>query len=318
MQSNAVVIGKDVTSFGATDLERIAFSQPRNIEGRFPKLEDVIPSDRKSALWSVRVDPVLLANLLTTIDKLNVQSDQTSVDLDFHGKPDCVSLIVARYQDVTQKIDGAIVPLTDTEGPYKGKTDCRPRDIEESTAEFVTDDDNRLHGAKMLIEELQRKLTAAEEKAQYHRNNVEELRASDRIGAIEQVKAELWQIINERTAERDANQRQIEELQTDLENARTEQEADAESEMGKLKESLKESQGRVDYLENMLAESGYDDDLQGLVADLHKAQDKAADLDNAMAIEGVRLTTAWKRIEQLERVNGLLRSNFDRMVATMK
>ncbi len=261
-----VVIGKSVTSFGATDLERIAFSQPRNVEGRFPNSASIIPPTEK-ALLSVRVDPEILASVLDTIDALNVQTDRAGVDIEFHGDARKISIIAIRYHDITQKITAAVVPLQFTDGPAKGKTDARPAPEE-------TDDDPKIPSYKAAIEDLHRRLAHEQQRADYFREAIEETRAAANSPGWTQ--AEVTNL-NERNR---IMSEEIEQLRADLAAAMTRQDADTESEYAKMKERAETAEAEMADYDRQIGPTGYDD-IAAIVADLHKAEDKAAELENA-------------------------------------
>src|SRR5262249_38953137 len=58
----ATVIGKDVVTFGATDLEATAAEQTRQLDGRFPPYREIFP--KAAAKMKVIVDAKMLAELL--------------------------------------------------------------------------------------------------------------------------------------------------------------------------------------------------------------------------------------------------------------
>lgn len=126
-----VVIGKEVTSFAATNLESSMFQQPRNIDGRFPNHGQIIPPT-ESAWAAVRVDPWLLADLLTAVAKMGTTDDACCVTLELHGTPRNVSVIGLRgNSSAALTVDAAIVPLRLKED----STDPRPATEEQAAAQ---------------------------------------------------------------------------------------------------------------------------------------------------------------------------------------
>jgi hypothetical protein len=78
--SVAVVLGKDQTTFAATDLERRKLESVAHVDGRFPPVEDIWPKERPAVV--VRFDPVLMADTLKTIAALTKQGDEPWVEME--------------------------------------------------------------------------------------------------------------------------------------------------------------------------------------------------------------------------------------------
>jgi hypothetical protein len=127
-----VVIGKQVTSFGATNLESITFAQPRNLEGRFPSLPDVIPQADK-AFATVRVDPSYLAEMLSTIAALDAEGTNSWVDIELHGKASKPATMLAlRTSNEAMRVDAALVPLNVKDESKQKETDNTEADDTDS------------------------------------------------------------------------------------------------------------------------------------------------------------------------------------------
>ena len=137
LRSVATVCGKDVTTLGATDGDRVSFHQPRNVDGRFPDWKRVIPTE--STRYEINVDPILLAELLETISKLGCDDKARSVTLAF-GAPDRPFRIYPTAQGELQTL-GVMVPMV-----HEGKPVAKAYD--ESAA--------ALENASRTIEELSR------------------------------------------------------------------------------------------------------------------------------------------------------------------
>lgn len=80
----------------------------RPLEGRFPDIQNVIP--RKAPLYSVPVDPRLLAEALLTIADLLPEGSQ-GVDLFYYGEGFPIGLC-AHNAETGAMIDALVVPLT--------------------------------------------------------------------------------------------------------------------------------------------------------------------------------------------------------------
>lgn len=109
LRSLPVVMGKNVSTFAATDMDRTMFHQPRNIEGRFPAWRQVIPAEKDLA-YRINVDPLLLAETLETIAKLNEGSGLKAVTLAFNRSNEKPFTITAHGGE--SKIQAVVVPLS--------------------------------------------------------------------------------------------------------------------------------------------------------------------------------------------------------------
>lgn len=115
----AAVLGKDATTFAATDLERSRGSQTRNMNGQFPDVDNAIPRGTPAA--AVRLDAFLLIDLL-----------KAAVEFTEDGHPGVVTIelragttpVVVRASDGGQEFTGLLVPLSDlTPKPAKEEHD---------------------------------------------------------------------------------------------------------------------------------------------------------------------------------------------------
>ncbi len=97
LQSVATVIGEKVTSLASTNLEAVTFEQPRNIEGRFPPLADVIPNAEK-AKSTVAIDADKLKDLLTALVPFTC-GEYNRIDLEIHGNEKVNTMLVLRTKN---------------------------------------------------------------------------------------------------------------------------------------------------------------------------------------------------------------------------
>lgn len=111
LRTVACVIGKEVTSLASTNLERINFLQPKNIEGRFPATDQILRPESE-AFATVALTPTVIIETLQTFSKLTGAQIPVYFDL-FNAKTGGpVTLIGIRGQTPECRIDGAIVPCS--------------------------------------------------------------------------------------------------------------------------------------------------------------------------------------------------------------
>ncbi len=103
----AAVIGKEVTTFGSTDLESAKVTQPRNVEGHFPMVDEVLP--KKQPVCRFRIDAKLFAELLAVASQFSPDGG-AGVDIDVFDKDGKVPIMVRAKND-TQEFTGVIMPL---------------------------------------------------------------------------------------------------------------------------------------------------------------------------------------------------------------
>src|SRR5262249_55940127 len=96
-----------VTSFASTDLESVSFSQPNNVEGRWPPTDAVISQDEP--VLRVRVDARLLANLLSVAANYSAE-ENGCVDLHLYSKDKPIKM-TASDPTKGQEFTGVIMPL---------------------------------------------------------------------------------------------------------------------------------------------------------------------------------------------------------------
>jgi regulator of replication initiation timing len=87
LKSVAVKLGKEMATFGTTDLDSFPVEQTRLMAGRFPPAADIIDQTRKRATWSVWVDPTHLAKALKAIGSVGCDEDDQAVELMFTDNP---------------------------------------------------------------------------------------------------------------------------------------------------------------------------------------------------------------------------------------
>lgn len=109
LRNVAVKIGKNVVSLSSTNLDQTTFDQPRQIDGRFPAIAQVIPAANK-AFATFNVDPAQFSDTLDTMAKLGA----TKVVVELHNANKQVAGLLALRAELEngQKIEGAQVPLT--------------------------------------------------------------------------------------------------------------------------------------------------------------------------------------------------------------
>lgn len=240
LRSVACVIGETQTTLAGTDLDRIAFYQPRNMDGRFPDVNLVLPPQAE-ALAVVSVDPFLLGDLLLTIAKMT-SADNNRVDIELHGK-DLRHLkpLVVRTKEPLNLIECACMPLTTQHGTGKDadqSTDPRPplafEDAEDDpNADEVTrlmNQCRRLSTALAEVTAERDELADAKEDA-----NAAEDYAEDSEKELARVRAEL----DEMTTKQSATEDKL---------------CEAGDEIERLKEELAEvhrDEDRADDLENL-------------------------------------------------------------------
>ena len=153
LQRVACVLGKDVSTLAAHDMEKISFHQPRNVEGRFPDVDRVLP-ESSQAYAAVTVDPYLLAEVLEAVGKLGTSDENKAVTLELHGKPRKTSAIVVRAAHRGElAVDAVVVPLVkdDTTDPRaeKNSVDVTTVNDEEYVSRADYDALMKLHNANV-------------------------------------------------------------------------------------------------------------------------------------------------------------------------
>ncbi len=102
----ACVMGNDITTLASTNLETVNVQTPRNLDGRFPNIKQVIPA--RNAVVTVAVDPKLLASVLLAAAEFTTDESKR-VDLTIYPNN---APIAVRCQNASQKFTGVVVPLT--------------------------------------------------------------------------------------------------------------------------------------------------------------------------------------------------------------
>ncbi len=124
MKSVAVVIGKEVSTLASTNESVLNFNQPKNVEGRFPAIDQVLrkPSE---AFATCRLTPSVVVDTFSALGKLNGDSP---VCVDFYNtkKGGAINFIGLRNMEATWKIEGALMPCS------AEKEDDKPMEDESS------------------------------------------------------------------------------------------------------------------------------------------------------------------------------------------
>jgi DNA polymerase III sliding clamp (beta) subunit (PCNA family) len=96
------------TSLASTNLEQTSFTQPENLQGRWPDTDRVIPDGQPIA--SVRVNAKALAELLSVA--ANFADENFTVTLHVHANGAPIRLI-ASDPSKGQEFVGLLMPLSD-------------------------------------------------------------------------------------------------------------------------------------------------------------------------------------------------------------
>ena len=111
----AVVMGEQVSTIGATNLESANVETVRNLEGRFPNWKQVVPMETQ-AEYVVQFDPAIMAETLSAMAKI-VGDESHRVVMRLNGD----SPIVLQAANAEGKVTGVVVPLV-TQHPKPGDT----------------------------------------------------------------------------------------------------------------------------------------------------------------------------------------------------
>lgn len=103
----AVVQGEKVTSFASTDLESVCFSQPNNVEGRWPPTDAVI--SQEEPVLRVRIDAKMLAHLLSVAANYTTE-ENSYIDLHLYSKDKPIK-VTASDPTRGQEFIGVIMPV---------------------------------------------------------------------------------------------------------------------------------------------------------------------------------------------------------------
>ncbi len=129
LKSLAVSIGKDVTTFAATNLDSYPTEQTRHVEGRFPPAGDIISQSIKGAKFLFAADAKLLSQNLATLASF---SDESEVRVEFSGngphKP-----IGIKLTGVSARVESVVMPLCpskEQEDEYKSRDSKRVTELE--------------------------------------------------------------------------------------------------------------------------------------------------------------------------------------------
>lgn len=104
----AVVMGEQVTTFGATDMESETVATARNVEGRFLNWRCVLPDESK-AKAVVSFDPKLMAELLTAVASIGCDEESKRVELRLYG--DHTPMTITSRSPNRPHTTGVLVPL---------------------------------------------------------------------------------------------------------------------------------------------------------------------------------------------------------------
>jgi DNA polymerase III sliding clamp (beta) subunit (PCNA family) len=105
----AVVMGEKTTALGTTDCASESVRQAINIEGRYPKTDDVFPAGEPAVTFDV--DPKLLAELLTVAAGIACDSQHNRVTITVYSNRAPI-LVEAQNASKAQTFRGLVMPLT--------------------------------------------------------------------------------------------------------------------------------------------------------------------------------------------------------------
>lgn len=204
LRNVAAVFGEKVSTFCATNLEIDSTSTPRQLDGRFPNTNQVIPifSEARPPVYEIAVDPSILAELLETVAKLGTDCEAKRVTMSFQNPTEPFTI---RGHAPDLEVLGVIVPLTGDKGQRisaRSKTDME-REIAELTARLATyeptekTDDDQADGEEPY--------TPQDEAADMERE--------DLIAQLATAQNRIGQLEDELTGERESHQNTIEALQ---------------------------------------------------------------------------------------------------------
>jgi DNA polymerase III sliding clamp (beta) subunit (PCNA family) len=102
-----VVMGENVTTFGMGNGDETQVAQPRNLEGRYPPIDAILPTVEPE--FKISVSAARLASLLEVMTKYCDPSSDDRVTLEFHGaaKP----MVVKCQNPNGQKAVGLLMPI---------------------------------------------------------------------------------------------------------------------------------------------------------------------------------------------------------------
>ena len=114
----AVVVGHDLTTFGATDLESYPTEQTRNMPGRFPPVAAIVKQAKQETRFAFAIDPKALAGVLETMAAI-ADADGEAGRVEFHlgepGKP----LYLRAVNSDGLTVEAVVVPLKPDVGDGK-------------------------------------------------------------------------------------------------------------------------------------------------------------------------------------------------------
>lgn len=272
LKSVAAVIGANVSSFAATDLETNSFHQPRNLDGRFPDYTQVYePNYADTAAYAVAVDPYLLAETLETIAKIGCEDNGQRVDIFFQPDNTRPFMIRARNVQKGQETLGVIVPLANKDGQRAVST---PHDT-------LADTLRELETARSEIERLNNRIGELEDENLKLFNDLDDAR-----DAAERAKE------NEQSADRNAHETSTEtEALADQLVSAQDRIHDLEKEAAELKKDFERAEKFNGELEDQLQEAK--DRAEAAEQD----EDHVLDLESKSETDDHRTRENWKRIE---------------------
>src|SRR3984957_7152350 len=103
LQSVACVMGAAVSPLATTDLQSSLVRQPRNVDGRYPNTDHVLPKGEPVAAQHVSAD--LLAELLEVLKHFSGDGTAVTIEIHANGAP-----MVVRATNGTQRAVAALMP----------------------------------------------------------------------------------------------------------------------------------------------------------------------------------------------------------------
>lgn len=123
LENVAVVLSDKESTLATTNLETASAVVCRNVEGRYPRVEDVLP--RKQPRFTISVDPLYLAKVCTILASL-ADPDKRGVTLEFYDDCSPIAMRVPMPRADHEAV-GILMPLvSDTEAKgFDRKTKAR-------------------------------------------------------------------------------------------------------------------------------------------------------------------------------------------------
>lgn len=132
LQSVAVKVGEHVTTFAATDLDSYPVEQTKNMDGKYPPVNDILRQTRKSK-FAFAADPKILAGVLETLATFTeAGSGRVEFYVSQPGKP----LYIKAINPDGLNVESVVMPLA----PEKGQDEAKSDEAEDASAVAAADE----------------------------------------------------------------------------------------------------------------------------------------------------------------------------------